>query len=410
MNDKGLIENGLLHSIHTSERKAFRGCRRRWDWSYRQNYHPTVTAQPLEFGTAYHASMECWYDPEMWFKDRQTQSALSISTFKTITQAQFDRYEALNGAAGDLVKDEYRKSVQLGIDMVKYYTERVSPLLDKNLRPLAVEVPFEVPLDYYCDCDACWKLFSTSELGKKFIVNDLEVRKHHGSQCACIDINDPEFYSWRENHWRGLPVTFGGRIDAIFEDNHGRILVFDWKTTSRLLDSEDEAAFLELDDQVGGYPAALYKLGKKVDGFIYHEQLKKVPVAPEKLEKPYRGRAYSVNKQAGVEYMTALNTVVKYDQYAYNNGLYDDYLKFLEGPMRPKFYQRHTVLKTDTQMDNFWSDLILESQDMLDSPSVYPQASRFSCNSCAYRQPCEGQSRGEDYMYTLNSLFTRSRA
>lgn len=49
-----MVEKSLTHEIHTSERKSFRGCRRRWDWIFRGNYYPVVTAKPLEFGIAYH--------------------------------------------------------------------------------------------------------------------------------------------------------------------------------------------------------------------------------------------------------------------------------------------------------------------------------------------------------------------
>jgi hypothetical protein len=56
----------LCHEIHTSERKSFRACRRRWDWLFRGHYYPVETAKPLEFGIAYHKAMEVWYNPDTW--------------------------------------------------------------------------------------------------------------------------------------------------------------------------------------------------------------------------------------------------------------------------------------------------------------------------------------------------------
>lgn len=387
------IEKGLIHSIHTSERRAFRACRRRWDWAYRQDFHPTVMAKPLEFGIAYHVAMETWYDPDSWLKDRDMQSKLAVQSFRQTVYDQYTRYVELNGIPEELVVDDYNQRIELGVAMVEYYTKKVSPLLDKGLTPLAVEIPFEAFMGFRCKCDTCWKLWSNSQ--------DFNVDINHVNDTfGVIGIDN-----YKENYWTGLPVTFGGRIDAIMMDEEGRIFCFDWKTTSKILDDYDEAAFLELDDQVAGYPVALRMLGKRVDGFIYHEQRKAVPAAPKMLQREYKGRIFSTDKNAPIEYDTFLNTVLNHDLRAYNMGFYDEYLEYLQGPMAPKFYQRHSIIKTDIQIKNFWNDLIEEAKDMLKNPRVYPQPSRFSCNSCLYRVPCDGKNRGEDYMYTLKTLF-----
>ncbi len=407
-----LIKEGLFHSVHTSERKAFRGCRWRWDKTYRQHYKPFVMPKPLEFGIAWHVAMETWYDPDMWLTDRNTQYLVTVETFIKVVHDQLKRYEELNGAPDEETLKDYVERRQLGLKMLDYYCKRISPMLDKGLTPLAVEIPFEVPMNFYCKCDACWKKWTQSKYGinhhDTWQVRWFEELMNTGkwlaedARKACAD---EQYY--KNLNWHGLPVTFGGRIDAIFQDEKGRILVFDWKTTARILDGEDEAAFLQLDDQVGGYPVALYKSDRQVDGFIYHEQKKAIPEPPQKLKRPYKGCAFSTAKDAPVEYDSYLNTVMNEDTYAYNNGLYDKYLEYLAGPMAPKFYQRHTIFKTNTQMENFWQDLILEAKDMLNNPSVYAQPSRFSCNSCLFRQPCEGRLRGEDYQVILDTMYVR---
>lgn len=389
------LNNGLFHSIHTSERKAFRACRRRWNWSYREGYHPMVTPKPLEFGIAYHTAMEVWYEPTSWREDRNVQSQIAIEAFRNVCKEQLDNYTKLNGQPDDEVLADYRERVDLGMSMVKYYTQRVSPKLDVGLTPLAVEIPFEAPMPLWCKCDACWNLWS------KYL---LQLPEPDGIKSARLSLASANKLN---GTWKGLPVTFGGRIDAIFQDQDGRILVFDWKTTARILDDVDESAFLELDDQVGGYPVALWKLGRRVDGFIYHEQKKAVPGEPKLLKRAYKNKMYSTAKDEPVEYETFLNTVMREDLRAYNMGFYDEYLEYLQGPMKPKFFQRHTVYKTETQMTNFWNDLIEEAKDILYSTRVYPQASRFSCNKCLYRQPCEGMNRGEDYKYTLESMYVK---
>lgn len=405
------IAAGLIHSVHTSERKAFRACRWRWDKAYRQKYQPFTMPKPLEFGIAWHVAMETWYDPDMWDTDRETHYLVTVETFIKVIADQLKRYEEYNGAPDDETLKDYVERRDLGVKMLEYYCKRVSPMLDKGLTPLAVEIPFEVYMGFECKCPQCWRLWTKSEMGIKHH-DEWQVEKYerrlklgYSEELARSYVtNESNYYEYA---WDGLPVTFGGRIDAIFRDEQGRILVFDWKTTARILDGEDEAAFLQLDDQVGGYPVALYKLGRQVDGFIYHEQKKAVPEPPVPLKRAYKGCMYSTNKDAPVEYMTYLETVMNQDTYAFNNGLYDKYLQHLSGPMAPKFYQRHTIFKTDTQMDNFWEDLILEAKDMLNDPSVYAQPSRFSCNSCLFRQPCEGRLRGEDYQITLDTMYVK---
>ncbi len=401
MNRQELIDAGLFHSIHTSERKAFRACRRRWNWSYRKGFHPTVMPKPLEFGIAWHIAMETWYNPENWKKDRNRQYLATIAIFVKTLEDQLVRYTKLNGTPDDETLKDYVERRELGIKMIDYYCLRISPMLDKDLTPLAVEIPFEVDLELDCTCNRCWELFVNFELKDDKSWTSSRKRSEDAGFVGAME-------EWRKE-WKGLPVTFGGRIDAIFTDTKNRILVFDWKTTARMVDGEDERAFLELDDQVGGYPVALYKLGRQVDGFIYHEQKKAIPEPPEMLSRKYKGKMFSTNKQANVEYTTFLNAIMKDDLYAYNNGLYDDYLEYLMSPIAPRFYQRHTILKTDIQMDNFWKDLKAEAHDILESPNVYPQASRFSCNSCLYRQPCEAKNRGEDHQYILDTMFIKDK-
>lgn len=406
------IDKGLIHSIHTSERRAFRGCRRRWDWAYRQNYHPTVTPAPLEFGTAYHVAMETYYNPDTWAEDNWTKSRNAIDAFKDTVQDQYSRYIELNGRPEDDVIERYKHSLSLGIDMVKYYTTKISPKIDQGLTPLAVEIPFEVSLGFNCGCEACKVRWKTSSDGIAHHDKWQEETYQYFINKGREPDKARQFCATESNYWKlwaGLPVTFGGRIDAIFEDSDHRILCVDWKTTARILDDFDEAAFLELDDQVAGYPVAIRKLGRRVDGFIYHEQRKAVPEKPKRLQREYKGRAFSTDRNAPMEYETFINTIMAEDVRGYNMGCYDEYLEFLQGKMAPKFYQRHVIYKTDIQIQNFWNDLINEAKDILGNPRVYPQPSRFSCSSCMYRVPCDGQNRGEDYKYTLESMFTESR-
>lgn len=691
MNDDELLRLNLVHPIHTTERRAFRSCRRRWSWAFRDMYYPLITARPLEFGVAYHAAMEKWYDPVLWGHEDHADvgKQLAILEFQKIVSAQLKDYKRLNGELSDETKADYRDRVDLGIKMITYYIDKISPLVDVGFKPIGVEVPFEVPLGFRCTCDYCWKKYS----------------RYFGVAQSTWD------------QWTGLPVTYGGRIDMLAVDEHERIFVFDWKTTSRILDETSEASFLELDDQIscvpldteiltrdgwklyselaigqevlgynvktdqlewtileaihlyddatlvkysnksfeftttsnhkwvvghnlpsarwkrkmqpiepgkqhryvklassldqgdtkisveetaligwvlsdgyisdsnglrasisqkkyvseveellshfegiitnkteingcyiwalkasrireifdragidivkngqihrnlrgveafllnlplkhreafctaiylaegnpgstrtftqnvgqkqelfrlafflnGSFPTkgwrdktqfeisekpnkwmstikaeelderrsvwcpqtglgtwvmlqrgqmaitgnsyvtALWRLGRPVAGFVYHEQRKAVPEPPKALMRRMGGRGFSTAKNANTDYQTFMKTVFDQDHEAFALGYYDEYLKWLkeEGP---RYWQRHQVTRNQTELQNTWENMINEAHDIIDNPRIYPQPGRFSCPSCAYRQPCLGMSQGEDFKYLLEETFEK---
>lgn len=386
------IDNKLVHSLHTSERRAFRSCRRRHDWAYREMYYPIVTPPALEFGVAFHKAMEHYYEPLMWGKSREAQLGLALKAFKDECGIQLRRYRKLNGEPEVAVLEDYKARLELGLGMIRYYSEEISPQYDIGFTPVEVEVAFEIPvLDpqgeaLWCKCDICqkkWQAYQTQQTGLS---------------------NHPNFLF--EEFWQGLPVTYGGRLDMLAKDKHGRYWIFDWKTTSRLLDEGKEESFLELDDQIASYCWALRTLGIPVAGFVYVEIKKAFPQAPIELKRPYRGCKYSQNKQWMTTYDIARRHVEEHDAAAYDEGLYDEYLMWLlhEGP---KFHQRFQIHKNENEIAEIGHNVYLEACDMIGNSRVYPQPGRFSCPSCLYRQPCLGKNQGEDYVYTLDTLFEK---
>lgn len=243
------IDKGLVHSLHTSERKSFRSCRRRWDWTSRQMYYPRTTPAPLEFGVAFHAAMEKFYDPQTWHWDINIRQGLALVRFKQVCDEQLKKYKTLNGEPDQKIYEEYAERVKLGLNMIKHYTENVSRYTDVEFTPIAVEIPFEIAIlgpdkePLWCKCDICWR---REQKSMKF----------------------PLVLSREE--WRGLPVTYGGRLDMLARDNTGRHWIYDWKTTSRILDEDAESSFLLLDDQISCVPLDTEILTR--DGWRrYHE-------------------------------------------------------------------------------------------------------------------------------------------
>jgi hypothetical protein len=394
------IEAKLTHSIHTSERRSFRGCRRRWNWIFREYYYPKITAKPLEFGVAFHKAMEAYYDPANWH-DHEAATALAIMVFKRTCEEQYDTYLDLNDISivDPEVREDYEERIQLGIGMLKHYLRKVAPMHDRNFTPVKVEIKFEVPItnpdteeQLWCKCDICWKRYT-----------------------SWVMMHYPEYDNpyWRDqalprSKWKGLPITYGGRLDMLAQDEFGMYWVYDWKT-ARALTSAGDDDFMLLDDQITSYCWAMWVLGLPVVGFVYAEIKKTYPQEPEPLKKAFRGRLFSTNKQNSYDYDLYKRTVAELDPEAYQAGLYDDFLEYLAGEENA-FARRHQIHRSPEELKNAGRMIYLEALDMTDSNlRIYTNAGRFSCGGCAFQQPCLGQNRNEDYQYTLNTMFDKRR-
>ena len=383
------VSRPLVHEIHTSEVKSFKGCRLRWKWHFLENWTPIGSAPPLEFGIAYHKAMEVLYDPETWDWDREVIGELAVKTFVDECRAQMQAYlkELGREDVDHSVKEDYDARIELGKGMLRYYYRDQLPKNPDGFKPIKVEIGFEVPIrnpetgeQLHCKCDRCRTLY----------VEDCD----RNSVCPI------EF-----SVWEGLPVVYAGRIDCLGEDANGDYWIIDWKTAAQI--NEDEE-FLELDDQITRYVWALRKvLGLNVRGFIYHQQRKGYPQPPQRNKVVRLGCSFSVSKQQTTDYETFLRTVQEEDAEAYAAGNYDAFLDYLkhEGIV---YYKRNVIYKTDHQLREVEEDIFNEALDML-NPKVliYRNSGRFSCRWCAFRQPCLGKARGEDFTYGLRTLFKK---
>lgn len=398
------IDKDLTHSVHTSESRSFRGCRRRWNWIFREFWYPTTTPQPLEFGVAYHAALETWYNPDRWYSDREVQLALAKSTFIDKTREQKTQYLKLNEGNIDPEKEaEYDSNVKLGLSMLEYYCTEISPEYDRFFRPVKVEISFEIPIvnpdtkeQLWCKCNTCWDRYQAWLRTQGVTLSRIE--------------GVTDWWTTHYAQWQGLPVTYGGRIDCLMEDlNTNRYWCVDWKTAARLSGIDVDDSYLLNDDQITRYCYALWTLGIDVVGFIYAEQKKTIPEEPEALQRPYKGRWFSTNKQKGYTYEVYKKTVEENDPLGYDAGVYNEFLEYLrDNPTR--FVLRHQVHRNEVELRSAGRNLYLEAADMVDpNLRLYPSAGRFACSTCAFRQPCLMVNSGDDYLYTLQSSFEKRR-
>lgn len=408
-NDAWVIEmmhKRLVHEVHTSERRSFRGCRRRWHWVFLDFYYPKMTAKPLEFGVAFHEGMEVLYDPSTWNWTKQSTTRMvllnsAIEKFIATCRKQEGLYKELTTRM-DLEPDQaedYNERVALGKGMLEYYWKHVAPKYDDGFRPISVEQEFLVPIqdpdtqDYLlCKCARCLKTMQE-------YVDSWEA-------------GHPEDWSAEQHEeynilLRGLPVVLAGRIDLIAEDRNGDLWIVDWKTAARLArgdtSGQNRDEFLELDDQIGSYVMALRrKLRLNVRGFIYVELKKSIPGPPKRNATIRLGRAFSVSKSNPVDMNEFIETVAREDEQAYRDGLYDEFITWLREEGQ-NFHGRYQVHKDDLELEEIERNLFMEAADMTDPDlRIYPSAGRFGCGFCAFRQPCLEKNRQGDYTYLLD--------
>jgi CRISPR/Cas system-associated exonuclease Cas4 (RecB family) len=359
--------------------------------------------------------MEVLYEPSTWKWDRQVVLAAAIKAFTDTCTLQKQKYFASGeGFLSDSeVEEEYESRVELGTGMLKYYYEKVAPQFDAGWTPKKVEIEFIVPIQnpdtgefLWCSCARCRR---TLELA--YMAQGQKIKWHLQQSTGEweLSVDGEDFVKWT-----GLPVTFAGRIDMLAEDENGNLYIVDWKTAARLArgdaSGQDRDEFLDLDDQIGSYVMALRrKLNIDVRGFVYVELKKAFPQPPQKNLQIRQGRMFSVNKQQDVDYETYRATVAEEDTQAYEAGLYDEFLFYLkeEGP---NFHGRYQITKLDEELEEIERNLFYEAEEMTNPKlRLYPAPGRFSCGTCAFRQPCLEKNRQGDHQYILDTLFDRRK-
>lgn len=371
----------MPHEIHVSERRSFRGCRRRWNWAYREGFVPDSPIKALEFGVAYHAAMETFYNPDTWTESVPSRLAKAIAVFNAECDKQAQKYLKSNNIRElpHEVETDFIERLELGQGMLTYYANHVHPKMDNWFKPVAVEIPFTVPIEN----------------------PDLS-----GTQLFCT--NSPECGQAHSNSGPDSTVVYAGRVDMLVEDlRYGGYYIWDHKTAAQL--ARDDG-FLQLDDQIGSYCWALsHVLQLDIRGFIYAECRKDYPREPKLLKRQSGGRAFSTAQTQATSLEIFEDHISRHDAQAYLDGAYDDYLAFLKSADATQFTQRFIIQKSPRELVEIGKNISLEAADMVDSKTrIYPSVGRYTCSTCAFRQPCLNEFMGEDTRYLLESEYIQT--
>lgn len=348
--------------IRTSDRIAFKSCRRKWNWSshLKANLGPRHLSSPLWFGSAIHYALEDYHgwnyfgDPELAFK------AFCISTAKNYKR--------------EMPSDSQDHYV-LGKAMMRYYVDHWlgsyprkpdETYWDKNpetgvLEP-QVEVNFEIPIPVEAGSILAGHL---ERLG--------------------ADI-----------------VLYRGTIDRVVVDEWGQLWVDEYKTAKMA-----QSTHFQTDPQVTTYVWACSLIyGKPVAGVIYHQFVKKLPEPPKRLSNGLLSSAATL----------ATSSVLYRDQLV---NMYGDVMKSpsknqaklnelmgSENDDRDRYIVRERIHRNAEQCSHEAQKILLELEDMLnpDLP-LYPNPTRDCSRMCSFLTPCINVDDGSDWEALLEANY-----
>lgn len=125
----------MVYHIHTSDRTAFKRCRREWDFSSRnrQNLEPIVGPSSIDLGKALRDALAVYYFPGMWEWDR--------AIVKPLVYQALDR--SVRGQAQGVPDDEgLHELLDRGRALLDAYAAW-APTVD-HFTPIRVDTDFEV--------------------------------------------------------------------------------------------------------------------------------------------------------------------------------------------------------------------------------------------------------------------------
>lgn len=349
--------------IRTSDRIAFKQCRRKWGWSshLKANLGPKHLAAPLWFGSAIHYALEDYHGWNKFGRPAEAFKAYCISTAQNYKR--------------DLPSDA-QEHYELGIAMMDYYVDHwlgayprkpdetywaEDPVTGK-LEP-QVEVNFEIPIPI--------------EPGSMLAVY---------LERLGVDV-----------------VLYRGTVDRVCVDEWGNLWVDEYKTAKMA-----QSTHFQTDPQVTTYVWACSLIyDRPVVGVIYHQFVKKFPEPPRRLS--------STGLLSTAANLVTSSTLYRQEMVA----MYGDYMKApskiqaklnelmgAENQDRDRYIIRERIHRNAAQCHHEYEKIRLELEDMLnpDLP-LYPNPTRDCSRMCSFLTPCINMDDGSDWESLLEQTY-----
>jgi hypothetical protein len=359
-----MSEIPALH-VHNTDLELYLRCRRRW--RFQSNMEGCLGLEQegrvsaLWLGTGIHHALSIYYHPDTWMtKD------LVLAFERWVDEWMGEHAEEVE----DWDKEQHDRLAEdrvLGIGMLANYPQW-SREADRGLYPVATEQEFSVPL-----------------------------RRPDGTPLV-VDI-------------AGLGprrIVIEGRRDAVVGDDETKSL---WLVEDKTYKDFDERKLFN-DLQVGTYLwSGLEQYGDRLKGCIYNVLKKRVPVVPS--------ISYAGTPRAQVSYAkeTIANTTealyrAQIERLGHDPRRYAEQLEDLRQRGTSNFWVRVKTDRNPREVREIGDRITVIAIEMcmllgtdITSPRCYPNPDSIRCPSCAFRDPCEAMSRGDDWRMILEEGY-----
>jgi hypothetical protein len=334
--------------IHTSDRIAFKRCRRKWYFSSplcRYLVPQAGVATPLWFGTGYHFALEDYHGFQLW---------------PTVQ----DAFAAYANACPDVQRPyNVEELCLLANQMLEHYVDwceafhgfvTYMPVVDDVVR-LGCEVEFRVDL--------------------------------------------PQLLRY------GYRVQYVGTFDSIFEDPSDRSLwIGEYKTAAAF-----DIAKLATDDQISAYLWALNKClpFENIAGVVYRQMRKKAPSEPLYLQNG----SLSTNKSQKTSYFKYRRALANLHPNVPIRALSPEYQKMLmhlagdAHHMGDDYISERQVRRSKNALRAQGQKILVDSYEMLNSPAITTNPTRDCTWECNFREICLAMDEGADWEEMLKLSY-----
>lgn len=338
-----------MTSIHISDIRTFRSCRRKWEWSspLKQNLEPQVPYIPFFTGKALHAALEYYYRDAVPFNE-------TVDKYLASEEANMEELTQL----WDSEKESFEEQVELIRDMIDHYAmwqlQDTRKYADRNLEFIALEQGFEIPLP-------------------------------------------------------GMPadVTLGGRFDGVVRHREtGEYWIWETKTSRSILELTKS---LSNDEQCGVYMyAASQMLDVPIAGVLYNIIRKKAPTIPNTLQSGAISKAKNIDTTSFVYRSTILEHFPDWSEETIQEEYGDILRTLLDNDS--KYFLRYPVYRSKTELKNLMENVLATAKEMVNPDlALYPAPSWNSCSFCQFRSPCLAKNAGGDFQVLLDGEYVHRK-
>lgn len=336
-------------SIHISDVRSFRSCRRKWEWSssLKGNLEPLIPYAPFFTGRAIHSCLEFYYRDNIPFD--QTLSMYLKSEADTMQKV---------GEMWNHEKTSFNEQLDLIDALLQHYSLWVaqdhSLFSDENLEFISLETPFEIPMP----------------TGKKSV---------------------------------SKTMTLGGRFDGVVRHKPtGKYWIWETKTTRGI---QELTRSLSNDEQSGLYIYAASKALKvPIVGVIYNMMKKKAPAVPKILQNGSLSKAKNVDTTS-FAYKAEIRSMFPSWSEETIHEQYGDVISSLKESDQD-FFMRFPVYRSQHEIDQLLIGIYETAKEMTNPKlALYPSPSWLNCNFCIFKSPCITKNAGGAYQVLLNEEY-----